>query len=107
VQWSDIDYMDRYRDFTIDNKSWAGLSEFVDEIHNRSMHFVPIIDAGIALADLGDYSTYDEGHKQDIFIKINNPDEEYIGRVWPGDAVFPDFSNPKTSPWWGSELTKF
>ncbi len=28
-----------------------------------------------------------------------------IGKVWPGDAVFPDFFNPGTSNWWSSQLS--
>ena len=42
VQWNDIDYMDAYRDFTIDNNKFAGLSEFVDDLHEKGMHYVII-----------------------------------------------------------------
>ena len=63
------------------------------------MHYVPILDAGIAKRPSGQYSAYDEGHADDIFIKING-DEELIGKVWPGEAVYPDFFNNKTANWW-------
>ena len=34
VLWSDIDYMDRWRDFTVaSNLTFAGLPEFIDELH--------------------------------------------------------------------------
>jgi hypothetical protein len=26
---------------------------------------------------------------------------DYVGKVWPGDAVFPDFSRVKAREWWG------
>ena len=42
VQWNDIDYMNAYRDFTIDNDKFAGLSEFVDDLHEKGMHYVII-----------------------------------------------------------------
>ena len=32
--WADIDYMDRWRDFTVaSNISWDGLNDFVKELH--------------------------------------------------------------------------
>jgi alpha-glucosidase (family GH31 glycosyl hydrolase) len=49
VQWSDIDYMDNYKDFTYDTVKFKGLPEFVDELHKQGRHFVPIVDAGIAM----------------------------------------------------------
>lgn len=51
VQWSDIDYMVSYRDFTIDDSDYRykGLPEFVKELNDKDMHYIPIIDAGISL----------------------------------------------------------
>ena len=39
VQWNDIDYMDKYLDFTIGN-SYNGLSEYSDELHQQGLHYV-------------------------------------------------------------------
>lgn len=33
TQWSDIDYLDRYRDFTYDPIEFTGLPDFIDELH--------------------------------------------------------------------------
>jgi lysosomal alpha-glucosidase len=30
-----------------------------------------------------------------------------VGRVWPNNAVFPDFFHPNTPAWWLNELTEF
>lgn len=49
--WSDIDYMDNYIDFTIDHNKWKDLPAFVNTLHSEGRHFVPIIDAGISIAD--------------------------------------------------------
>jgi len=50
VLWSDIDYMDRWRDFTIaSNLTFKGLPEFVQELHRQNIKYVPIMDAGLAL----------------------------------------------------------
>jgi alpha-glucosidase (family GH31 glycosyl hydrolase) len=32
-------------------------------------------------------------------------DEEYVGMVWPNEAVFPDFYNPDTTEWWHNQLS--
>ncbi len=33
VQWNDIDYMSENKDFTVDSKMFAGLKEFVTDLH--------------------------------------------------------------------------
>lgn len=38
-------------------------------------------------------------------MKING--STFVGKVWPNEAVYPDFTNPKTDDWWGSQLTAF
>ena len=64
--------MDSYKDFTYDPERFADLQDFIYELHNNSMHYVPIIDAGIAKRAPGEYSVYDKGHDADVFIKIND-----------------------------------
>lgn len=52
TQWSDIDYMKDYRDFTYDKEgSFKGLGDFVNDLHDKDMHYIPIIDAGIAIRE--------------------------------------------------------
>ena len=48
TQWSDIDWMENYRDFTVDPVNFADLGDFVDELHGKHMRYVPIVDAGIS-----------------------------------------------------------
>ena len=48
TQWSDIDYMDNYKDFTYDPVNFKGLGDFVNDLHDKDMHYIPILDAGIA-----------------------------------------------------------
>ena len=70
VMWADIDYMDRWRDFTIaSNISWAGLNDFVKELHREKRYFVPIMDAGVAIVPDESYESLQDGLKQGVFIK--------------------------------------
>lgn len=98
-QWVDIDYLDNYEDFTYDNVNFGTLPDLVNELHSKNMHFVPIIDAGIAKIDGS--KAYDEGKQDDVFIKAYDNKTDFVGTVWPGDAVFPDWSKNDTSvSWW-------
>ena len=95
--WSDIDYMDSYKDFTNDPYRYPTekYREFLDELHNNSQHYVPIFDAAIYVPNPNnetdnEYEPFHVGNESDVFLK--NPDGSlYIGAVWPGYTVFPDF----------------
>lgn len=103
TQWMDIDYMQDYKDFTWDGKSFPQeeVSSFVDGLHKNGMHFVPIIDPGI-MVESG-YDAYDKGVKQDIFVK-DLSGNYYLGQVWPGPVHFPDFLHPSTQDYWTEQI---
>jgi alpha-glucosidase (family GH31 glycosyl hydrolase) len=58
------------------------------------MHYIPILDAGIAQRLDDDYEAYTEGVSQDIFVKTGDGSEILTVEVWPAEAAFPDFLNP-------------
>ncbi|MFX3617452.1 MAG: TIM-barrel domain-containing protein [Sporolactobacillus sp.] len=93
----DINYMDDYRVFTWDSQYKNALKT----LKNMGLRAVTIVDPGVK-KDPG-YTVYDEGEKNNYFAK--NPDgTDYVGTVWPGDAVFPNFSDSVVRDWWGSHL---
>ncbi|XP_014481924.1 PREDICTED: lysosomal alpha-glucosidase-like [Dinoponera quadriceps] len=98
IQWNDLDYMDKNNDFTYNKDTFKDLPKFVEEIHSAGMRYIPLIDAGISASeDNGSYLPYDEGIKQDIFIKDGMSNEPFTGKVWNLiSTVWPDFTNPKT-----------
>ena len=61
-----------------------------------------ILDPGIKREP--GYSIYDGN--QAIFCKTLSG-KEYVGRVWPGDVVFPDFSLVSARDWWAEQVAKF
>ncbi|GIY52234.1 hypothetical protein CDAR_606791 [Caerostris darwini] len=108
VQWNDIDYMDKFKDFTYDEDKYAELPEFVDELHNKGMHYVVITDPGISGSEKpGTYPPFDDGVQSDIFLK--NPNGTlFLAKVWTdGGTVFPDFSHPNATSYWTKQLTSF
>ena len=96
--YMDIDYMERYKDFTVDHDRFPDLSAFSKELSEKNVHLVPIIDAGVKIED--GYDVYEEGCEYDYFVKKENG-ERLVAAVWPGQVHFPDFLKPQTRKWFG------
>ncbi len=104
VIYFDIDYMDAYRSFTWHPEWFPDPKKLTDDLKAMNFHTVAIIDPGIK-HEPGD-AVYDSGTKIDAWLK--RPDgEPYVGRVWPGDCVFPDFTNPAVRDWWAGLFPPF
>ncbi|XP_076282313.1 lysosomal alpha-glucosidase [Lasioglossum baleicum] len=97
TQWNDLDYMEKNNDFTYNLEKFKDLPQFLEELHSKGMHYIPLIDAGISASETnGTYLPYDEGIKEDIFVK-DEKGEPFIGKVWNyGSTVWPDYTHPKT-----------
>lgn len=96
----DIDYMERYKDFTINRETFADFESLVQEMKEQNIHLVPIIDAGVKKED--GYDVYEEGKENDYFCKDENG-EDFIVGVWPGRCCFPDMLNDKAREWFGNK----
>jgi alpha-glucosidase len=106
VVYLDIDYQDRNRPFTVNPKTFPNFPGLVSDLRKQHFHLVNITDLHIAHAVNQGYAPYDSGHATDQFVK--NPDgSEFVGIVWPGPAVFPDFTRASTRDWWGNLYKDF
>lgn len=112
TMWLDIDYMLEYRDFTTDPNTFP-LDEgakVLKRLHEGGRHFVPIVDSALYIPNPDNetdaYATYTRGNESGVFLK--NPDgSEYIGAVWPGYTVFPDWLVDTSGSWWSDELVRW
>ena len=96
----DIDYMERYKDFTVDEKRFPDLKGLAADMQAEGIHLVPIIDAGVKIED--GYSVYEEGVEKNYFCK-NAEGGDFVGAVWPGRVHFPDFLQPEARDWFGKK----
>lgn len=96
----DIDYMDSYKDFTINRESFADFEKLVSEMKENGVHLIPIIDGGVKIEE--GYELYEEGVANNYFCKDADGNDFVVG-VWPGDCLFPDFLNDEARAWFGSK----
>jgi alpha-glucosidase len=104
VLYLDIDYQDHNRPFTVDKERFPHFEGMVKDLRQQGFKLVLITD--LHIAHLPGYKPYDEGHAHDYF--VHNPDgSEFVGPVWPGPSVFPDFTREAVRTWWGTLYTDF
>lgn len=96
----DIDYMDRFIDFTFDPKRFPDPKAFVEEMAAENIHLVPIVDAGVKV-EPGD-PVYESGVQGGHFCR-NKEGGPFQAGVWPGMTHFPDFLDPEARSWFGSQ----
>ena len=104
--WIDIDSLDNFEMFTLNNK-FKGVSNYVkNTIHKDGGKFIPIADIGFSYENK-DSPYIKLGEELDIFIKSNYTKKNLIGKVWPGKTVFPDFFHPNISEFWNQGLRDY
>ena len=102
----DIDYQEGYAPFTINRRYFPTFEKMVADLRDQGFHLIAITDLHIKKNPDHGYLPYDSGMKNDMFVK--NPDgSTYVGPVWPGDSVFPDFTLTRVRDWWGTLYKDF
>lgn len=96
----DIDYMERYKDFTLNNETFPDFADFNKEMKDEHIHLVPIIDAGVKQEE--GYPVYEEGLKKGYFC-TKEDGSPFVAAVWPGKALFPDMLNKEARDWFGEQ----
>ncbi|KAI9262408.1 alpha glucosidase, partial [Phascolomyces articulosus] len=106
TMWLDIDYMDRFRGFTLDPIRFPKdrVIAMKDKLHKNHQRLVTIVEP--AFGAYIDDPAYAHGHRLDVFMK--NPDgSEYRGLVWPGFTTFLDSWHPNAQRFWNQEIASW
>ena len=96
----DIDYMERFKNFTINKESFKTFDKMVKDMKNDGIRLIPIIDAGVKIED--GYDIYEEGIEKGYFCK-DKDGNPFVAAVWPGKVHFPDFLNKDARLWFGKK----
>ncbi|KAJ5281033.1 hypothetical protein N7478_006405 [Penicillium angulare] len=104
--WTDIDYMDRRRIFTIDPERFPAnlYKDLVDTVHARDQRYIVMVDPAVFYEESN--PALDAGLKYDIFMKESNG-SLYDGVVWAGPSHFPDWFHPESQKYWSERFVDF
>jgi alpha-glucosidase (family GH31 glycosyl hydrolase) len=112
VVWADIDYMSDHRDWTLDEARYPlnRTRALVASLHAAGRRWVPIVDPGVPAVP--GYGPYDAGLAAGAFVRAPLPaplSEPYVGAVWPGLTVWPDFTAASASArdYWADAVAAF
>jgi alpha-glucosidase (family GH31 glycosyl hydrolase) len=104
VFWLDIDYMDDYLAFTVDEKRYNNteINEMLKEFKKK---LVVIVEPNMGIkADPFGYTK--EGEDKGLFVR-NHKGTFLHNKVWPGKCYFVDYFHPDTRAYWHKMLTNF
>src|SRR5262249_10082315 len=113
----DIDYMQGYRIFTWDTSRFPNPKAFTDKMRSQGVKIVTIVDPGVKYqppqGNANDattnpeltpqdksYYVFNQGFSKNYFLRRQNG-QLYIGQVWPGQAVYVDYTLEAARKWWG------
>jgi alpha-glucosidase len=102
----DIDYQNGNAPFTIDRQRFPNFEQMVKDLAAQNIHTVLIVDLHVKKDPGHGYAPYDTGVKNDAFVKKADG-AVYVGSVWPGESVFPDFTLSRVRTWWGGLFADF
>lgn len=119
----DINYMNGYRDFTFDPVKFPNPSEMTAALGKSGVKIVTIVDPGVKFQmpdgvphdvtvhpelapQKQSYYVFDQGVAGNYFLR-RSTGQIYTGKVWPGKAVFVDYTTPEAARWWGQLMRAY
>uniref|UniRef100_A0A674C763 Glucosidase II alpha subunit a n=1 Tax=Salmo trutta TaxID=8032 RepID=A0A674C763_SALTR len=97
--WLDIEHTDGKRYFTWDNNKFPQPKDMLQGLLDKRRKMVTIVDPHIKVDS--SYKIHTEIRSRGYYIK-NKDGGDYEGWCWPGNAGYPDFTNPEMRKWWAS-----
>ena len=101
--WLDIQHLDDKRTFTWDPVAFPDPAGLLAGLAADGFKTIVIADPGIK-QDPG-WSVYDALMAQGLALMLPSG-APYVGTVWPGPSVFPDFTLPAARAFWAAEVAK-
>jgi alpha-glucosidase len=105
TMWTDIDYMDLRKVFTLDPDRFplSMMQDIVNYLHSHDQHYIVMVDPAVAYQQ---YPPFERGVEDNIFLKRANG-SIWEGVVWPGITAFPDWFSANITAYWDNEFAIF
>jgi alpha-glucosidase/lysosomal alpha-glucosidase len=104
VFWLDIDYMDEYISFTVDEKRYNA-TEVNEMLNEYKKKLVVIVEPNMGIkSDPFGYTK--EGEDKGLFVR-NHKGTFLHNKVWPGKCYFVDYFHTDTKDYWHKMLKDF
>ena len=97
VIYLDIHYMNGYRVFSWDPERFSDPAALTARLREMGFRVVTIVDPGVKVD--ADYEMFRSGMQENAFIRYADG-RLYVGRVWPGESAYPDFTRSEVRSWW-------
>ena len=104
--WLDIDFQEELAPFRVNRNAFPNFEEMVKDLLRRGVRTVVITDPHVQARP--GTEPFEGGLAGDHFIlDPAGPGEggtprPFLGKVWPGESAFPEFTLERTRAWWGS-----
>ena len=100
----DIHFLDGYRCLSVDKKRFPNLKQLSYDLKKEDIELVAINDAGIKVDD--NYPIYQFLIDSGLVIKTSDGNN-YVGKVWPGESLFPNYLDDKVKEYFASYAYDF
>jgi len=98
----DIHFMDSFKIFTWHPKRFPNPKKLIEELHKRGVKVTTAVDHCVRtdqnypvfISGIGKYCELDTG-------------ELFVGSLWPGLSVYPDFFREDTREWWANLVAEW
>ncbi|HEY3414751.1 MAG TPA: glycoside hydrolase family 31 protein [Armatimonadota bacterium] len=99
VLYLDVLYMDRYKNFTWDATRFPDPRRMISDLKADGFQTVVILDPGVKVEE--GYEPFEQLRAAGFYAR--NPDgSPFVGKEWPGECIFPDFTDAQCRAWWGT-----
>ncbi|MEM3347417.1 MAG: alpha-glucosidase MalA [Metallosphaera sp.] len=98
----DIDFMDAFKLFTWHPERFRDPDKFIKEVHSRGAKIITIVDHSVRVDQ--SYSVFRSG--LGLYCETDRGDL-FVGKLWPGNCVYPDFFMAETREWWANLIKEW
>lgn len=105
--WNDIDLYTEHNIFSYDNRSFNGMPEFIDMLHQENVHYVLMLDPGLGGNHTNEeYPALYDGLRRNVFLRLEDGNLLKT-KVWNKFfTLWVDFTNPNASDFWIEQIGK-